>query len=89
MRTNSVWLIADAEGAAGTLREVLDNLDMSEGEVALDFSSVRRVDTSALAVMQQLASKAGNTKVVLRGVNVDVYRVLKLVKLSSQFTFVI
>lgn len=90
MQTNSVWLIADAESAAGTLRETLNRLDPSQGEMVLDFSQVRRLNTNAVDVLHQLAGKAGDKgKIVLRGVNVDVYRVLKLVKLTPHFTFVI
>ncbi len=39
--------------------------------------------------MENLASTAGDkaAKVVLRGVNVDIYKVLKLVKLAPRFSF--
>ena len=52
-----------------------------DGEVTLDFSSVRRIDPGALRAMEELARMADekDVKVVLRGVNVDVYKVLKLV----------
>ena len=41
-------------------------------------------------LMEEFAGIADNkgVKVVLRGVNVDVYRVFKLVKLASRFSFV-
>ena len=40
--------------------------------------------------MEELARLADEkaVKIVLRGVNVDVYKVLKLVKLSPRFNFV-
>ena len=62
---------------------------MPQGEVVLDFSSVRRIDPSALRAMEKLAGIADDkaVKVVLRGVNVDIYKVLKLVKLTPRFSF--
>jgi anti-anti-sigma regulatory factor len=62
----------------------------AEGEVVLDFSSVRRIDPRALGAMEEFAGVADDkgVKVVLRGVNVGVYKVLKLVKLGSRFSFV-
>lgn len=91
MPTNLVWLIADSGGATRTLEEVYDSLDKAEGEVVLDFSAVHRLDTKALDVMQRLAGKAGekSIRVSLRGVNVEIYKVFKLVKLASRFTFLI
>lgn len=51
---------------------------------------MRRIDSSVLRVMEEFAGIADGkgVKVVLRGVNVDVYRVFKLVKLASRFSFV-
>ncbi len=56
----------------------------------LDFSSVRRIDSTALRALEEFARLADEkaVKVVLCGVNVDVYKVLKLVKLTRQFSFV-
>ncbi len=65
-------------------------LDGLEREVVLDFSSVRRIDPSVVRAMEELAGIAEDkgVKVALRGLNVDVYKVLKLVKLASRFIFV-
>ena len=54
-----------------------------------DPNAVRRIDPGALRAMEKLAGVADDkaVKVVLRGVNVDVYKVLKLVKLTSRFSF--
>ena len=51
---------------------------------------MRRIDPSALRAMEDFAGIADDkgVKVVLRGVNVDIYKVLKLVKLTSRFSFV-
>ena len=86
----SEWLKIDEERVVQGLQEVGEKLDSVEGEVALDFSSVRRLDASALKAMEELAGIADDksVKVVLRAVHVGVYRVLKLVKLTSRFSFV-
>ena len=88
-QTIAVWLKIDGERVADALQEAREKLDSAEGEVVLDFSSVRRIDPSALRAMEELAGMADDkaVKVVLRGVNVDVYKVLKLVKLTPRFSF--
>ncbi len=85
----AVWLKIDEERVAEALREAVEKLDSVEGEVALDFSSVRRIDPSAIRALEEFAGIADDkgVKVVLRGINVGVYKVLKLVKLGSRFSF--
>jgi anti-anti-sigma regulatory factor len=75
-------------------KQVLQSLEqareqLGNGELALDFSSVRRLDAGALRAMETLAGVAENkaVKIELQGVNIDVYRVLKLAKLAPRFTF--
>ena len=60
----------------------------TEGEAVLDFSSIRRIDTSGVRALEDLVrlADAKSVKVVLRGVNVDVYKVLKLMKLTRRFS---
>lgn len=89
MATNIVWPQIDGEHVAEGLHEELGRLDRAAGELVLDFSSVHRLDTGALAAMEQLAARADDqsVKLVLRGVNVSVYKVLKLVKLAPRFSF--
>lgn len=89
MATIAVWLKIDEERLVQALHEAGKTLD-SGGEVFLDFSCMRRINTSALRLMEEFAGIAYDkgVKVVLRGVNVDVYRVFKLVKLASRFSFV-
>jgi anti-anti-sigma regulatory factor len=86
----AVFLKIDEERVVQALQEAGDKLDSAEGEMVLDFSSVRRIDPSALRGMEEFAGIANGkgVKVALRGVNVDVYKVLKLVKLASRFSFV-
>jgi anti-anti-sigma regulatory factor len=89
MAMMAVWLKIDEERVVQALQEAGEKLDSVEGEVVLDFSSVRRIDGSALRGMEEFAGIADDkgVKVALRGVNVGVYKVLKLVKLASRFSF--
>jgi anti-anti-sigma regulatory factor len=82
-------LEVDGERVVQTLQEAGERLDRADGEVVLDFSSVRRIAPSALREMEKLADIADDkaVKVVLRGVNIDIYKVLKLVKLAPRFSF--
>lgn len=86
----AAFLSIDEQRVALELKEAGEKLDSAEGELFLDFSSVRRIDSSALRAMEEFARIADEkaVKVVLRGVNVDVYKVLKLVKLTQRFSFV-
>ena len=80
----------DQESVASALQELENSLHCAQSEVVIDFSSVARLDGSALSSLSEFASTAENAsiKVKLRGVNVDVYKVLVLMKLSSRFSFV-
>jgi len=63
-----------------TLTEALANLDTAASDVTLDFSAVNRIDAGALRALDALiaAASAKAVKVSLSGVNVTVYKVLKL-----------
>lgn len=79
----------DGERVVASLDEARGKLDGADGEVILDFSSVRRIDAKALRAMEELAASAEDkgVRLVLRGASVDVYRVLKLMKLAPRFSF--
>ena len=49
-----------------------------------------RLDSRSLLAIEEFTTLAADkgVRVVLRGVNVGVYKVLKLVKLASRFSFV-
>jgi len=85
-----VWVEVDGNSVAQALREAAEKLDSAGGDVFLDFSAVRRIDPSGLRALEDFAGTAGEktVKVTLRGVNVDIYKVLKLARLSSRFSFV-
>lgn len=88
MSMNTVWLRSDENGAVPALQDVIGQLDSAGGELVLDFSGVQRIDPRALGAMEKLAGSADKkaVKVVLRGVNVSVYKVLKLMRLEARFS---
>jgi len=63
-----------------TFEEALGKLDSAKGELVVDFSSVRRVDSSELRALKNLtmAAKEKSVKLTLRGVSVEIHKVLKL-----------
>ena len=90
MSMTVVLLKIDEERIVQALQETVDKLDNVEDEVVLDFTSVHRIGSSAIRAMEDFASMAENkgVRVVLCGVSVGIYKVLKLVNLSSRFCFV-
>jgi anti-anti-sigma regulatory factor len=84
-------LLSEGKGErlADSLVQARKKLDATEGEMILDFSRVWRIDSEALRAILDLAGAAESKKIklILRGVNVDVYKVLKLMKLASQFSY--
>ncbi len=90
MGLNAVWMKVDGDCVARAIEEALAKLESTQVEVVLDFSAVRRIDAEALRALECLASLAGSAaRVVLRGVNVDIYKVLKLTRLAPRFCFFI
>jgi len=83
------WVDVDGNGVADALRERGEKLD-SGGNVFLDFSVVGRLDPGGLRALEDFVGAADGkaVKVTLRGVNVYVYKVLKLARLSSRIAFV-
>ncbi len=89
MGANTVWLEVEGEGVIPAVEVALEKLNDAGDEVILDFSSVARIDPGALRAMESLATTADKkaVKIALRGVNVEVYRVLKLMQLAPRFSF--
>ena len=87
--TTSTRLLVDSECPAQTLREATAMIAGADGELVLDFSAVQHIDPKALRAMEELAQGAERAKliVVFRGVNVKIYKVLKLARLASRFSF--
>ncbi len=84
-----VWLNIDEQRVVRALQEAVEKLDNTDGEAILDFSSVSRIDSTVLRALEEFVAAADvkGVKVVLCGVNVGVYKVLKLTKLASRFSF--
>jgi anti-anti-sigma regulatory factor len=90
METIAMWFEINDKNLHAVLREAEEKLESVQGELVLDFSSLLRMDPCSLRAMEEFSSLAAakGVKVALRGVNVGVYLVLKLVKLTSRFSFV-
>lgn len=89
MSAIALFLNMDEKRVVAALQEAAGTLDRAQGEAVLDFRSIRRIDSAVLQALEDFARAADDkkVKVVLRGVNVDVYKVLKLVKLTQRFSF--
>lgn len=89
MAMTVVLLKIDEGRIVQALQETMDKLDSVEDELVLDFTSVHRIGSSALRGMEDFASMAESkgVKVVLCGVSVGIYKVLKLVNLAPRFFF--
>ena len=89
MPTNDIWVNSDGSRRIHGLDKALEGLETAEGRIVLDFSAVHRIDGGAIRILSSLAARAGEraVEVVLRDVSIDVYKVLKLVRLESRFTF--
>jgi len=79
----------EGNGIGHALREAGEKLEKAEGQLVLDVSAVHRIDPAALKALEELAGMAEGkrVKLALRGVNIDVYRVLKLARLAPRFSF--
>ena len=71
------------------LQDLAQKLERAGSELVLDFSAVGWIDSQAVLAIDELSQKAGekSVRIVLRGVNVDVYKVLKLVRLTPKLSF--
>jgi anti-anti-sigma regulatory factor len=89
MTTVAEWYKVDGEQVAQSLNGVIEKLDRVGGEAVLEFSSVQRIDTHAVCAIENLSAAADvkSVKLTLRGVNVAVYKVLKLSRLTARLSF--
>lgn len=81
------WISVEEDRLVSVLHEAGKRLDGQE--VLLDFSAVQRMDVNGLRAIEEFAAAASGrgVKVVARGVRVDVYRTLKLARLSSRLSY--
>jgi len=89
MATSSVGPRPEATDMVRALRQYHEKIDSAEGLLVLDVSALRRIDSQVLTALEELAdaAKRKNVTLALRGLDVSVYKVLKLLKLSSQFSY--
>ncbi|MGA2114171.1 MAG: STAS domain-containing protein [Bryobacteraceae bacterium] len=90
MTTSAEWIKVAPERLLDAFqREAVEKITGGQGEVVLDFSSVARIDSEAVGALERLAGLAADrsVRVVLRAVNGDIYKVLKLLKLTERFGF--
>ncbi len=85
----AVWVKGEGKGVAPALQEAAEKVESSADELVVDLAEVRRIDVEGLRAMEGLVNVAEGkrVKVVLRGVNVEIYKVLKLTKLAPRFSF--
>ena len=79
----------DSKQVVQSLQEAVEKVNSAEGEVVLDFSSMSSLDTNAAGALERLIDRADqrSVKVALRGVNMDIYKVLTLLSLTQRFSF--
>lgn len=85
----AVRLKIDGERVLAALKEASEKLEGAEGEVILDFSSVRRVETGALQELSALTAAAEQKGVTLvaHGVSPELYKILKLTEFAPRLKF--
>jgi anti-anti-sigma regulatory factor len=89
MATNGNTATVQEDRLLQSLTEAREKLETADDHVVLDLSCAPRIDYVALKAIEELADAAERkgVKIVLSGVNVDIYKVLKLMKLASHFSF--
>lgn len=90
MATVAVLVKLEEGTLAATLEEASGRLEDGEREVVVDFSSIDRlsaVEMHAIDEFTRTAEEKG-LKVIVRGLGVDLYRALKLARLSSRLALV-
>lgn len=88
MVASPVVVNIDEQRLVLALEQAAKQLESGVKEITVDFSSVRRVDASHVRRLEGLTHSENGVKIVLRGVNVDFYKTLKLLKLTNHFLFV-
>jgi anti-anti-sigma regulatory factor len=74
---------------AAFIQDAVEKVNRGEQQVTVDFSDVARIDANAVRALEELADLTDekSVRVMLRAVNVDIYRVLKQLKLAERFSF--
>ena len=82
--------VIDGEHVAQQVIDIRAKLATEGPEVLLDFFLAQSLDPAGIRALEELAGAADieHAKIVLRGVNIEMYKVLKLAGLSDKFTFI-
>ena len=90
MASSPTTVTSDKQLLTAALDHAVKQLDDAAKEIVLDFSSIRHIHSSDLRRLEEFAHAAEVKKirVLLRGVNVDVYKALKLARITREFEFV-
>jgi anti-anti-sigma regulatory factor len=83
-------IVVNGERVAEALKAVCSGLPTDGSDVLLDFFLVHTLDPAAIEALEHLAGTAElmKVKVILRGVNVEMYKVMKLSDLTGKFLFI-
>ncbi len=89
MATVAELIAIDPQNVTRSLLQAAEKLSSTPAAATVDFTSVPKIDAGGVHALEQVARIANeqSVRVVLRGVSVDVYKVLKLVKLTQRFSF--
>ena len=89
METNTAFLSIPEGNLTSAFETAGKTLDGEPQQLGVDLSCVHRIDSAGLNAIQDFAHVADEkkVKVVLRGVNVNVYKMLKLARLTRHFLF--
>jgi anti-anti-sigma regulatory factor len=82
--------VIDGEHLPKQLQEIGAELANEGPEILLDFFLAQSLNPADIHALEQLAAAANltNTKIVLRGVSVEMYKVFKLAGLSEKLAFI-
>lgn len=88
MEKVAVQFAIDPARVGAALEEARATLE-NAGAIILDFGAVPRLSACDIRALEELGSAAAEKgiRIVLRGVGSSLYKVLKLIKLSSRFGF--
>jgi anti-anti-sigma regulatory factor len=90
MATVAILVSLEDGALAAELEKAIATLENGEREVVLDFSSVHRLSAGEVHAIDGFTRTAEDkgVKVRVRGLGVDLYRALKLARLSSRLSLV-
>lgn len=82
--------VISEEHIAQQLIDIREKLPAEGPEVLLDFFLAQSFDPASIRALEDLAGAAEgvSAKIVLRGINIEMYKVLKLAGLSDKFLFI-